>query len=118
VYVANSGSNSLSVIDHSTKAITATIDLSPFGTAPRAIAVTNNGDLSDTDETVLVPMFYGQLRPGKSSIDEGQDDQRDGHVVAISAASNSVLAAPNPIVLAPLANAGFNANGKLAPAAL
>src|SRR5262249_51542004 len=47
--------------------------------------------------------------------DEGQDDQREGRVVAISAATNTPLGAPNPVVLGPIANAGFNSNGKLAP---
>jgi YVTN family beta-propeller protein len=116
VYVANSASNSLTVIDTSKDATVATIDLSAFGTAPRAVAVTNNGNAVDTDETIFVALFFAQLRPGKTFLNEGQDDQREGHVVAISAATNTVLAAPNPIVLAPLANTGFNANGQLSPA--
>src|SRR5215467_13380125 len=85
LYVANSSSNNLMVFDTipSRPDLIATIDLSPFGTAPRAIAVTNNGDAVDTDETILVAMFYAQLRPGKTFIQEGQDDQREGRVVAI-----------------------------------
>src|SRR5439155_18511890 len=43
---------------------------------------------------------------------EGEDDQREGRVVAISAATNTVQGAA---VLGPLASAGFNSNGKLAP---
>jgi len=113
VYVANSVSNSVSVIDASTESVIATIDLSAFGTAPRAVAVTNNGDVSDTDETVLVALFFGQLRVGKTNADEGQDDQREGRVIAISAGTNTVLGAAN---LAPIANTGFNSNGQLAPA--
>jgi hypothetical protein len=93
----------------------ATIDLSPYGTAPRAIGITNDGDGDDTDETVFIALFFGQLRPGKTSVEEAQDDQREGRVVAISAATNTPLGAPNPIVLAPLANTGFNSNGRLAP---
>jgi DNA-binding beta-propeller fold protein YncE len=93
----------------------ATIDLSPYGTAPRAIGITNDGDGVDIDETIFVALFYGQLRPGKTSVEEAQDDQREGRVVAISAATNLPLGAPNPIVLGPLANTGFNANGRLAP---
>src|SRR2546426_1475793 len=117
LYVANSASNNLMVFDTTpdTPQLVATVDLSPFGTAPRAIAVTNDGDADDTDETVFVALFFGQLRPGKTSTEEGQDDQREGRVVAISAATNSVLGAPNPVLLAPQANAGFNSNGKLAP---
>jgi YVTN family beta-propeller protein len=118
LYVANSASNNLMVFDAipAKPVLIVTIDLSPFGTGPRAIAVTNDGDADDLDETVLVALFFGQLRPGKTFIQEGQDDQREGRVVAISAATNTVLGAPNPIVLAPQANTGFNSNGKLAPA--
>ena len=116
LYVSNHSSNTLSVIDTVTLSVIATVDLSAFGSAPDAIGVTNDGNGLDTDETVFVAMFYGQLRAGKGAVDEGQDDQREGHVVAISAATNAVLAAPNPAVLGPLANAGFNSNGKLAPA--
>ena len=118
LYVANSSSNNLMVFDTvpAKPALIDTIDLSPFGTAPRAIAVTNNGNAVDTDETIFVAMFFAQLQPGKTFLQEGQDDQREGRVVAISAATHSVLGAPNPIVLAPQANTGFNSNGKLAPA--
>src|SRR5262249_52524257 len=61
-------------------------------------------------------MFYAQLRPGKTFLDEGQDDQREGRVVAISAATLNPLAAPNPIPLRPVADTGFNSDGRLAPA--
>ena len=116
LYVANQSSNTVSVLNTATLNIIATVDLSAFGATPRALAVTNDGDASDTDETVFVALFYGQLRAGKSAVDEGQDDQREGRVVAISAATNTVEIAPNPVLLAPLLNAGFNSNGKLAPA--
>ena len=115
LYVANSASNSLTVVDTKKDDIIATVDLSAFGTAPRSIAVTNNGNKVDTDETVYVGMFFSQLRAGKTAVQEGQDDQREARVVAISAASNKPLSAPNPVLLEPLANAGFNANGRLAP---
>ncbi len=114
LYVANSSSNNLKVVDTITLNVIATIDLSPFGTAPRAIAVTNNGDANDTDETIFVAMFYAQLRVGKSSVDEGQDDQREGRVVAISSATNTVLG--SAIKLSPMADTGFKSNGQLAPA--
>lgn len=112
LYVANAASNNLMVIDTATRMIVATVDLSAFGTSPRAIAVTNNGDANDNDETIFVALFYGQLRPGKTFLDEGQDDQREGRVVAISAATNTIL---GTATLGPIANAGFNSNGRLAP---
>jgi len=116
LYVANSASNNLMVVNTANNQIVATIDLSPYGTAPRAIGITNDGDSDDTDETVFVALFFAQLRTGKTSAEEGQDDQREGRVVAISAASNTPIPAPNPIALEPLANTGFNSNGRLAPA--
>ncbi len=118
LYVANSASNNVMVFDTATNPPTriTTIDLSTFGTAPRALAVTDDGDTNDSNETIFATMFYGQLRPGKTATDEAQDDQREGRVVAISAATNTALLAPNPIVLAPVANTGFNSNGQLAPA--
>jgi hypothetical protein len=75
--------------------------------------VTDDGDTDDTDETIFLALFFAQLRSGKSAVDEGQDDQREGRVVAISAATNTILGTTN---LGPLANAGFNSNGRLAPA--
>src|SRR4029434_7854662 len=64
-------------------------------------------------------LFFGQLRPGKTGTEEGQDDNREGRVVAISAATNTVL---GTAVLGPMAKTfngnlgtGFNANGQLAP---
>jgi YVTN family beta-propeller protein len=119
LYVANSASNTVSVFDTTTvktPTLITTIDVSAFGTAPRSLAITDDGDTNDLDETVFVGMFFGQLRPGKSSVDEGQDDQREGRIVAISTLTNMPLVTPNPVTLGPIANAGFNSNGKLAPA--
>ncbi len=118
LYVANSASNSLGVYNTAgtPPSAVAIVDLSAFGTAPRAIAVTNDGDGDDTDETIFVAEFFSQLRPGKTAVDEGQDDQREGHVVALSAATNTVLGGPNPVVLGPISSAGFNSNGALLPA--
>src|SRR5262249_23210298 len=119
LYVANSASNNLNVVNTATDSIVATVDLSASGTAPRSIAVTNDGDADDTDETIFVAMFYAQIRPGKTAADEGQDDQREGRVVAISAATSTIL---GTAVLTPIAKtfngnlgAGFNSNGQLAP---
>jgi YVTN family beta-propeller protein len=113
LYVANSASNNLMVFDTARLTRVATVDLSSMGTAPRAIAVTNNGDGDDSDETIFVALFFAHLRPGKGSLEEGQDDQRQGIVVAISANTFT----PAPIELEPLAITGFNSNGRLAPAA-
>ena len=113
LYVAAASSNTLMVINTSTEKAEAVIDLSAYGTSPRSIAVTNNYDTDDTDETVFVAMFFGQLRAGKTALHEGQDDQREGRVVVIPAATNIPQA--TPIVLGPQTSTGFNANGRLAP---
>jgi YVTN family beta-propeller protein len=115
LYVANSSSNTLSVINTANNRVIDTIDLSPFGTAPRAIGVTNNGNNNDADETIFVALFFGQLRPGKTAANETEDDQREGRVVAISAATNQVIGTQNPVTLAPIVDTGFNANGRLSP---
>src|SRR5262245_11994732 len=117
LYVANASSNTVSVIDATLlkPLVVATVDLSAFGSSPRAIAVTDDGDADDSDETVFVPLFFAGLAPGKSSVEEGQDDQREGRVVAFSATGYTPLGAPNPVELAPQAVTGFNANGRLAP---
>ncbi|HEU4418117.1 MAG TPA: YncE family protein, partial [Planctomycetota bacterium] len=114
LYVANSSDDSLSVIDTTTTAYAtvATVDLSSHGSSPRAIAVTDDGDTDDADETVYVAMFFAHLRPGKTSVEEGQDDQREGHVIAVAAATNTVI---DHIALAPMTVTGFNSNGQLAP---
>jgi YVTN family beta-propeller protein len=111
LYVANAASNTLTVVNTANDTVVATVDLSAFGTSPRAVAVTGDGS------TVFVAMFFGQLQFGKTFLDEGQDDQGEGHVVAISTATNTVLGPPNPVVLGPLVNTGLNSNGQLAPTA-
>jgi YVTN family beta-propeller protein len=115
LYVANSSSNNFMVFDTTKKKpeFVTSIDLSPFGTAPRTISITNDGDKDDTDETVFVALFFAQLRPGKTALNETEDDQREGRVVAISAATNSLLSPT--ITLQPITDTGFNSNGRLSP---
>ena len=69
--------------------LVANVDLSAFGTAPRAMG-------SPTTEIRTIQMrrfcalFFAQLRPGKTAQNETEDNEREGHVVAISAATNSL----------------------------
>lgn len=49
---------------------------------PRALAVTNDKDGAEDDETVIVTEFYG--RPTSS---EGKNDSRTGHVVLLNAST-------------------------------
>lgn len=115
VYVANAVSNAIHVIDTATDTLNATItmpntpDVTPGAASqPRALAVTNDGDADDLDETLYIATFFAARRPGKTGFDEAQDDQREGHVFQMNTGTNVINA--TPIVLAPLA-AGFNSNG-------
>ena len=103
LYVTNSRSNSVSVIDTTTDAVTATIP--NVGPEPRGIAITNNGDSIDTDETVYVTQFLALPIAGKS---DGQDDAKAGHITVISAATNTVI---GQATINPIADTGFKAAG-------
>ncbi len=103
LYVTNSRSDSVSVIDTATDTVIRTIQ--NVGPEPRGIAITNNGDASDTDETVYVTQFLSLPVAGKV---DGQDDAKAGHVTIIGAATDVVT---GQVTINPLANTGFNANG-------
>jgi YVTN family beta-propeller protein len=128
VYVANANDNSVQVIDTDTNAVIATV---PVGRSPRALAITNDGDADDRDELLYVPNFFARPRTGftppittnlggsagpgsafpagsngQPVIGEGIfDDSREAVVDVISTSTNSVI---DHVVLAPLADTGFN----------
>lgn len=103
LYVTASRSNSVYVIDTYTDAVETVI--SNVGFEPRGIAITNDGDDDDTDETVYVTQFLSLAVEGKV---DGQDDAKNGKVTVISATSNSVTGI---IDLLPIADTGFKAAG-------
>jgi YVTN family beta-propeller protein len=103
LYVTNARSNSVSVIDTKSDKVTATIE--GVGFEPRGLAITNDNDESDTDETVYVTQFLSLPVPGKV---DGQDDAKTGRVTVIAAATDSVL---GEVTLNPLADTGFKAAG-------
>jgi len=102
LYVANARSGSVSVIDTATETVIKTIDVGP---EPRGIAITNDGDADDLDETVYVTQFLSSLVPGKL---DGADDAKAGHVVVISAATDTVT---SDVTLNPIPDTGFRALG-------
>ena len=128
VYVANANDNTVQVIDTNTNGVVATI---PVGRSPRALAITNDGDADDSDELLYVPNFFGRPRAGfvppstanlggtdgpgaafptgangQPVIGEGIfDDSREGVVDVVSTATNAVI---NHVILAPMADTGFN----------
>jgi YVTN family beta-propeller protein len=112
LYVTNSRSGSVSVIDTATDTVTTTIF--NVGPEPRGIAITNNGDASDTDETVYVTQFLSMPIAGRI---DGRDDAKAGHVTVISSATDARV---GEAIVNPIANTGFNASGdalaRIAPA--
>ncbi|MBM3739631.1 MAG: hypothetical protein FJW39_28015 [Acidobacteria bacterium] len=114
LYVANARSNNISVIDAATNRVIKTID--NVGFEPRGLAVTNDGDGDDDDETLLVTQFLSlPVAVGKL---DGEDDSKVGLVTSISTGNDSIT---GTIILRPLANTGFLAAGdaiaKVAPPA-
>ena len=126
VYVANANDNTVQVIDTTTNTVTATI---PVGRSPRALAITNDGDSDDLDEVLYVPNFFARPRAGflppstanlggtdntpfpagakgAPVVGEGIfDDSREAVVDVVSTATNAVV---NQVILAPMADTGFN----------
>jgi YVTN family beta-propeller protein len=100
LFVAEFAEGRVSVIDTDSMKVIGTID-SPLH--PRALAVTNNLDGNDDDETLVVPEFYGEPVPGG----EAKDDGRQGRV-RLYAVSN--LAPKTAITLAPI-DSGFAPDG-------
>jgi YVTN family beta-propeller protein len=103
LYVSNSRSDTVSVIDTATDNVIATV--TNVGPEPRGIAITNNGDLNDSDETVYVTQFLSLPISGKV---DGEDDAKAGHVTVISAATNTVI---GQATINPITDTGFKATG-------
>lgn len=103
LYVSNSRSDSISVINTATDLVIKTIQ--NVGPEPRGIAITNDGDSNDNDETVYVTQFLSLPIAGKV---DGQDDARAGHVTIISTATDTVT---GMVTINPIADTGFKATG-------
>src|SRR5438477_73553 len=101
LFVANHTDGTVSVIDTASRAVVQTVVL---GGHPTAIAVTNDRDKDDGDETVFVTEFFSELIPGKQ---EPFDDARQGVVHAFP---SGALAPVTKITLSPLATSGFTAD--------
>lgn len=101
LYVTNARSNSVSVIDTATDTLVKTIV--GVGFEPRGLAITNDGDADDDDETVYVTQFLSV-----GSKQDGQDDAKQGHVTVLSTATDALVA---DVVINPLDDTGFRALG-------
>ena len=105
LYVANSRSNDITVIDTATLYVDKTI--TGVGAEPRGLAMTNDGDENDDDETLYVTNFLALPIPGKL---DGADDGKQGIVAVVSTSSNTVS---KLVTLNPLADTGFKATETL-----
>jgi len=103
LYVTNARSNSVSVIDTQSDSVIRTI--ADVGFEPRGLAITNDDDGDDEDETVYVTQFLALPVPGKV---DGQDDAKEGRVTAIATGTDAII---GEITLNPLADTGFKAAG-------
>jgi YVTN family beta-propeller protein len=103
VYVTNARSNTVTVINARNSHVIDTID--GVGIEPRGLAITNDGDDNDDNETVFVTQFLSLPVPGKV---DGADDAKAGFVTMISTATDTVT---GQIRLDPIADTGFKAAG-------
>ncbi|MEO8626716.1 MAG: YncE family protein [Betaproteobacteria bacterium] len=103
LYVTNARSNSVSVIDTATDTVIATI--ANVGFEPRGIAISNDGDADDYDETVYVTQFLALPIAGKI---DGADDSKRGWLTVLSTANDSIV---STIALNPITDTGFKATG-------
>lgn len=119
LYVANWGDGTVSEVLTDTMTVARTLDLNralaprlgPTGVArpglahPRAVAVTNDGDTVDGDETVYVTEFFGQGRTaGVREGTVGIDEAREGLIYRFNAGTG---VADAPVTLPPLEDSGF-----------
>lgn len=104
LYVTNARSNNVSVINTQTDEVIETI--ANVGPEPRGIAISNDGDGDDSDETVYVTQFLSLPVEGKF---DGEDDSKRGFVSRISTATDTLILPA--IGLDPIADTGFNATG-------
>jgi YVTN family beta-propeller protein len=118
VWVTNWVDGTVSVVDSASMKVTKTIDLNTalvnttyLGTVtpraalahPRSIAITNNGDSSDADESAYVTEYYAQVKTPEASDGSNADTHKVGIVYKIGVASGKV----STTELGPLADMGF-----------
>jgi YVTN family beta-propeller protein len=103
LYVSNSRSDSVSVIDTKTDKVIKTIP--KVGFEPRGLAITNDGDDDDSDETLYVTQFLSLPVAGKV---DGQDDAKKAFVTVVSTNTDTVV---SNVAVNPIADTGFKALG-------
>ncbi|MFT3836895.1 MAG: hypothetical protein QM723_07855 [Myxococcaceae bacterium] len=114
LYVSNWVDGTVSVIDVATFTVTATVDLNvaiaatgllgpvtarPALAHPRAIAITNNGDANDDDETVYVTEWFALRTAPESASGTGSDTNWKGLLYTIDAGTGAVSTIDLPPVM-------------------
>ncbi len=111
LFVAEWAEGRVSVIDTATLRVVGTID---SVRNPRAVAVTNNGDTNDNDETVVVTEFYGEPNPDVSQCPNGNAEACDtGRIGRVRLYNAGTLAPLAPITFNPI-DSGFVPDGSAA----
>ncbi len=100
--VADHTGGTVSAIDPPSRRVLGSLTV---GGNPNAIAITNNGDNRDADETVFVTQFFAELIPGGPG--EGFDTGKRGVILAFPLTSPFGI---TRIPLSPLSNIGFTAD--------
>ena len=110
-YVANWVDGTLMELDTETLAIKTTIDLNAplvetgvLGTVaprtalahPRSVAITNNKDENENDESVFVTEYFSQTKEPLSADGRNADIARQGYVYRVSVKDKTVRAIPLP----------------------
>jgi YVTN family beta-propeller protein len=110
LYVANHTEGTVSIIDTSSRTVLERVNVERN---PTALAITNNNNGSDADETVFVTQIFAELNPAFVDPNfggngEARDLGKRGVVQAFPVGNPNVT--PVKITLAPLADSGFNAD--------
>jgi YVTN family beta-propeller protein len=106
LYVANHTEGTVSILFTGNPLNPIPVGAVPVGRNPTALAITNDGDANDTDETVFVTQIFAELIPNGPG--EARDLGKQGVVQAFQAGNANPTV--TKITLAPIADSGFNAS--------
>ena len=117
LYVANHTEGTVSIVITSNPLNPILDGAVQVGRNPTALAITNDGDGDDADETVFVTQIFAELNPDfVDPVPDGNGEARDLGKQGVVQAFPAGNANPpiTKITLKPLADSGFNAN-RVAP---
>jgi hypothetical protein len=118
VWVTNWVDGTLTAVDTASMTVKSTVDLNaplvatgllgsvtarPGLAHPRSIAISNNLDKVDSDESMYVTEYFGQTTTPEANDGSNSDTHKSGIVYRVKLSDHSV----NTITLAPLADMGF-----------